>query len=107
MSPSRERREVISPEPLVIASSLDQTGRKQEAWRRKSGLAQQDAGIPSLLVVFVRTFPLLPVSSAAPRPTKETKRPIDWQQVFSSRLEPATALRVAEESLIDWTRLRH
>lgn len=32
----------------------------------RPGLAQQDAGIPSPLVVFVSTFPLLPVSSAAP-----------------------------------------
>lgn len=46
------------------------------------GLAQQDTSIPSLLVVFVLTFPLLPVSSAALRPTKKTNCSTNWQQVF-------------------------
>lgn len=31
------RREVISPEMVVIASSLDQTGQNQEDWDRKLG----------------------------------------------------------------------
>ena len=37
------------------------------------GLAQQDTGIPSQLVVFVLTFPLLPVSSAAPQSDQENQ----------------------------------
>lgn len=39
------------------------------------GLAQQDTSIPSLLVAFVLTFPLLPVSSAARRPLSKPTVP--------------------------------
>lgn len=44
------------------------------------GLAQQDTSIPSLLVVFVLTFPLLPVSSTALHPTLKANCSINWQQ---------------------------